>query len=256
MELDVLDRNCPVCGRMMYICDHRHRHFFTLDGPVHLVCKLNHCPDPRCPGHSKTKSPEIEPTIALPGWGIAWDVFCWIGHRRFSRHASIPQIRGELHDAFAIDLTVTGIANYIHRYQAMLAARQQDPEALRRHYQGVDSLILSIDGLQPEKGHETLYVVRELTGKRVWFAEALLSATADEVRRLIAQAKRWAEDSGQAGGPLDLGQAGCLRDRDRGGIPGRAAPLLRPTISSATWPSRSSKPTVMPRFRCVRRSAA
>ena len=54
-----------------------------------------------------------------------------------------------------------------------------------------------LTGLQPEKGHETLYVVRELTGKRVWFAEALLSATADEVRRLIAQAKRWAQDLGK-----------------------------------------------------------
>ena len=79
----------------------------------------------------------------------------------------------------------------------MLAARQQDPEALRRLYHGTDPLILSIDGLQPEKGHETLYVVRELTGKRVWFAEALLSATADEVQRLIAQAKQWAEDLGK-----------------------------------------------------------
>ncbi len=74
---------------------------------------------------------------------------------------------------------------------------QQDHEALRQHYQGVDSLILSIDGLQPEKGHETLYVVRELTGKRVWYAEALLSATADEVRRLIARAKQWAEGLGK-----------------------------------------------------------
>ena len=71
-ELDVLDRDCPACGRMMHICDHRYRHFFTLDGPVELVCKLNHCPDPRCPGHARTRSPEIEPTIALPGWGIAW----------------------------------------------------------------------------------------------------------------------------------------------------------------------------------------
>jgi hypothetical protein len=196
-ELDVLDRNCLVCGHMMHICDHRHRHFFTLDGPVHLVSKLNHCPDPRCPGHSKTKSPEIESTIALPGWGIAWDVFCWIGHRRFSRHSSIPQIRADLHDTFAIDLAITGIGNYIQRYQAMLAARQQDPEALRRHYREVDSLILSIDGLQPEKGHETLYVVRELRGKRVWFGEPLLSATAEEVRRLIERAKRWAEDLGK-----------------------------------------------------------
>ena len=34
--------------------------------------------------------------------------------------------------------------------------------------------------------------MRELAQKRVWFAEALISATADEVRRLIAQAKEWA----------------------------------------------------------------
>ena len=40
---------------------------------------------------------------------------------------------------------------------------------MRRQYEGVDDIILTIDGLQPEKGHETLYVVRELTQKRVWF---------------------------------------------------------------------------------------
>jgi len=55
----------------------------------------------------------------------------------------------------------------------------------------------SIDGLQPEKGHETLYVVRELSLKRVWFAEALVSSSADEVRRLIAQARVWAERLGK-----------------------------------------------------------
>ena len=55
--------------------------------------------------------------------------------------------------------------------------------------------------MQPEKGHETLYVVRELTQKRVWFAEPLISATADEVRRLIAKAKAWAEGLGK---PVEL----------------------------------------------------
>jgi hypothetical protein len=182
---------------MMHICDHRCRHFFTLQGPVRLNCRLNHCPDPGCPGHAHTKSPETEITIALPAWAIGWDVFTWIGHRRFARHWSIPQIRGELIDSYAITLSENAIALYIQRYQAMLAARQQDFEALRRDYQGVDQLILSIDGLQPEKGHETLSVVRELTGQRVWFAEALLSATAEEVRRLIARAKDWAEGVGK-----------------------------------------------------------
>jgi hypothetical protein len=193
LELDVLDRACPACGRMMHICDHRYRRLHTLEGPLQLICKLNHCPDRDCPGHARTKSPELEPTIAPPNWAIGWDVFCWIGHRRCSRHMAVPHIRSELQDTYAIQLSDDAIEKYIQRYQVMLAARQQDPHALRRAYESVDELVLSIDGLQPEKGHETLYVVRELTRKRVWFAAALISATAAEVQRLIATAKQWAQ---------------------------------------------------------------
>jgi hypothetical protein len=195
-ELDVLDRDCPVCGRMMHICDHRYRRVHTLDGPVQLICKLNHCPDRACPGHAKTKSPELELTIALPQVAIGWDVFCWIGQRRCSRHMAISLIRSELRDDYAIQLSEDAIDKSIRRYQVMLAARQQDPVSLRRRYPSGAEIILCIDGLQPEKGHETLYVVRELTQKRVWFAEPLLSATADEVRRLITKAKEWAESLG------------------------------------------------------------
>jgi hypothetical protein len=196
-ELDVLDRKCPTCGRMMHVCDHRSRRFHTLQGPVELTCRLDHCPDPDCPGHTQTKSPETEVTIALPKWAIGWDVFCRIGHRRCSRHMAIPLIRSELLDEYGIRLSDDSIARYIHHYQVMLAARQRDPEALRRQYQSVAEIILCIDGLQPEKGHETLYVVRELTRKRIWFAEPLLSATAEEVRRLILKAKQWAESLGK-----------------------------------------------------------
>src|SRR3954467_12010068 len=196
-ELDVLDRNCPVCGRMMDICDHRYRRFHTLDGPVQLICTLNHCPDPACPGPAKTKSPETEITLALPQMAIGWDVFCGIGHRRCSRHMAIPLIQSELPADYGIKLSQDAIDQSIRRYQVMLAARQQDPESLRRQYAAVAEIILCIDGLQPEKGHETLYVVRELTQKRVWFAEPLLSASDDEVRRLIVLAKAWAEAWGK-----------------------------------------------------------
>lgn len=215
-ELDVLDRDCPFCGRMMHVCDHRYRHLHTLQGPLELVCKLDHCPDPNCPGHLKTKSPETEITIALPKWAIGWDVLCWIGHRRCSRHWSIPQIQSELWDGYRIKISDDSLARYVRHYQIMLAARQQDPEALQRQYASTDKLILTIDGLQPEKGHETLYVVRELTQKRVWFAEALISATADEVRRLIAKAKQWAAMLGK---PVDL----WLSDKQDAFVTGIAA---------------------------------
>lgn len=215
-ELDVLDRDCPFRGHMMYVCDHRYRRVHTLDGPVQLVCKLNHCPDPRCLGHAKTKSPELEVTIARPQWAIGRDVFCWIGHRRYARHRSTSQIQSELWDEYGVKISDDSIARYIGHYQVMLAARQQAPEALRRQYDSVGEIILSIDGLQPEKGHETLYVVRELTQKRVWFAEPLISATADEVRRLIKQARAWAESLGK---PVVL----WLSDRQDAFVTGIAA---------------------------------
>jgi hypothetical protein len=40
-ELDVIDRVCVTCGRMMYICVVRYRRLHTLKGALQLVCKLN-----------------------------------------------------------------------------------------------------------------------------------------------------------------------------------------------------------------------
>jgi len=77
--------------------------------------------------------------------------------------------------------------------EARIAARHQGATQLAEAYRDQEALVLTIDGLQPEKGHETLYVVRELTQKRVWFAEVLLSSTAAEVQRLLARARAWVE---------------------------------------------------------------
>jgi prefoldin subunit 5 len=55
-------------------------------------------------------------------------------------------------------LSDDAIERYIHRYQQMLAARQHDSSQLAAAYAEVDAVILSIDGLQPEKGHETLLI--------------------------------------------------------------------------------------------------
>ena len=196
-DLDVLDRDCA------FLRAHDAHLRSSLSPLLHprrpsrTGLQAQPLPRSRLPRARQDQEPRDGTSIALPAWAIGWDVFCWIGHRRFSRHWSIPQICSRSARHLRHQAQRARIGLYIQRYQAMLAARQQDPEALRRQYQGVDEIILTIDGLQPEKGHETLYVVRELTQKRVWFAEPLLSATADEVRRLIAQAKRWAEDLGK-----------------------------------------------------------
>jgi hypothetical protein len=85
----------------------------------------------------------------------------------------------------------------LRRYQQMLAARQRDPQPLAAAYAAVDAVSLAIDGLQPEKGHETLYVVRALERNRVWLAAARLSSAAAEVQRRLVQARSWAAGLGK-----------------------------------------------------------
>jgi hypothetical protein len=89
-------------------------------------------------------------------------------------------------------LSDDAIARSIGLYQTMRAARQQAPERLVGIYKDIEALVLTIDGLQPDKGHETLYVVRELMSKRVWCAAPLLSSATSEVHRLLVLARQWA----------------------------------------------------------------
>jgi hypothetical protein len=138
-----------------------------------------------------------EMSIAPPFWTVSWDLFAWMGHRRLGRHWSVPQIRAELADTFSIHVSADLIEDYTTKYEVMVAAREGDTDLLVAQYEQEEDLVLSIDGLQPEKGHECLYVVRELNQRRVWFAEPLLSSSADEVRRLFERAKEIAERLGK-----------------------------------------------------------
>jgi len=198
LVLDVEPSCCAHCGAPLHVCDHRIHRIYTLEGPLELCCRLAHCSDRACPRRPHTLSPAAGLSLTLPGWLIGWDVFCFIGHRRFARHWSVPQVRDELLDSYRIKLSVAALCIYIRRYQAMVAARQQDFSLLRLAYRDIKSVVLSIDGLQPEKGHEALYAVRELNARRVWFAEALLSSSADEVRRLLVRAREFAQRLGKS----------------------------------------------------------
>lgn len=197
VELKVLDRVCRKCGRRMHVCGRRERRLFTMRGPLELRLEIVHCPDPSCAGYDCFVNPEGELSIAQPWWAVGWDVFAWMGHRRLSRHWSVPQIRHELRDGYDIELSEDAIEKHLRRYQTMLAARHQDLDLLRAEYADTESVVLSIDGLQPEKGHETLYVVRELVKKRVCFAEPLISSSEEEVRKLFVRAREWADQIGK-----------------------------------------------------------
>jgi len=101
LEPEFDDRFCAHCERFTYIYEHRDRRLFAKDdGPVHVVSKLAHCPDIDCPGHAEVIAPIAEMNLSPPHWMIDWKLFLWMGHRRFARSWSVPQIRSEIKDSW------------------------------------------------------------------------------------------------------------------------------------------------------------
>ena len=197
IALDGEDRWCRACGCALTVCAHRHRRLFTRNGPLPVVCQLAQCPERVCPAPPQTRSPEAATSLAMPWWVLGWDRVCGLGHRRVARPWSVGQIRVELADTDQLRLSDDASERSSHRDQQRRAARQHDPPRLAATYADVEAVLLAIEGLQPEKGHETLYVVRELEQRRVWFAEALLSSATAEVQQLLVQARSWAERLGK-----------------------------------------------------------
>lgn len=192
------ERVCAQCGVFTHVSDHKDRYLHSLRGPLHVVSKVACCPKKGCAGRAEKQVPAAqEMSIAPPYWSVSWDLFAWMGHRRFARHWSVPQIRAELKDRFRIEVSADLVEDYTAKYEVMVAARESDLPGLAEAYRGVPDVLLSIDGLQPEKGHETLYVVRELRAGRVWFAEPLLSSAAAEVQRLFERARDLAASMGK-----------------------------------------------------------
>ncbi len=129
LALDRDDRSCPECGRRMHVRCRRQPNILTLDVPLRLSVGLVQCRDKLCE-HMKLHNPEQESGYAMPRWGIGWDVFCWMGQRRFSRHWSVPQIRNELRDTYDLKLSDDAIEDHLASYQNMVAARHHDPQEL------------------------------------------------------------------------------------------------------------------------------
>jgi hypothetical protein len=186
---EAAERLCRFCGGPTWILETRKRWLKTLGGAKQAWIPVVGCRDAHCAGYGKRQTTPEEVQLAPPCWTVDWELFAWMGHRRFARHWSVPQIRNELMDAHGVEISDDAIEDYTAKYETMVAARESDIERLVAEYRDAPYIELSIDGLQPEKGHETLYVVREIVRKRVWFAAPLLSSAAAEVHRLIERAK-------------------------------------------------------------------
>ena len=179
-----LRQRCPACGRRMGIRYENRRTVATLNGLVHLRLKIRRCEDARCARHHRPYRPEGEGAIALPQHEFGLDVTALAGALRYREHRSVPEIHRVLlaRGVAACERTVT---NLLDRYDELVATVLDGPR--RAALAAQQRAILAIDGLQPDVGHEVLWVIRDCLSGQVLLARPLLSAVTAELAGLLRE---------------------------------------------------------------------
>jgi hypothetical protein len=188
LNLPALTRACPECGGPLWAAYMARRSVTTLDGTVRLRLQVRRCRNPRCPRHAVPLRPEQEGRYALPEHEFGLDVIALIGTLRHAQHRSTPEIHTEL-TRRGVSLCLRTVSNLLDRYDELLALSLADTERLRRVTATAGRVILAIDGLQPDVGHEVLWVLRDCLSGEILLARSLLSSTQDDLARLITEVK-------------------------------------------------------------------
>jgi hypothetical protein len=187
--LKPLLRHCPTCGETMWAAYHNYRTITTLKAVLGLTLQMRRCLNTACLQCRQPYRPEAEGRLALPKHEFGLDVIACVGQWRYGQHRSVPEIHQALVER-RVAVAPRTVTNLLERYDELVALSLQDTLRLQRITQVRGRVILALDGLQPDVGHEVLWVLRDCLSGEVLLARSLLSATQDDLAKLLQEVKR------------------------------------------------------------------
>lgn len=178
--------HCPDCGLRLWVAYHSRRTVVRLTGLCAVRLTVRWCRNPACDRYHRPIRPEAEGAVALPCYEIGMDVLALVGALRFGQHRAVAEIHQTLTDR-GVGLAPRSILNLVYRYEELVALRVGDLAAHAAQLQAQGEVVLALDGMQPDVGHEVLWVLRDCRSGTILLAQSLLSGREAELVGLIQQ---------------------------------------------------------------------
>ena len=188
---------CPICHTALkrdHILWHKQVTFST--GVKKLVSWAYRCPRVTCPGSQDIFKSRQAETLHLKYRRFSRELVVRIGYQRFWRHQTMYEIHDWLTQELHLAICAREVANLISDFLALLSAAQS--ARIRDKLRRLPGLIISIDGMQPEKGNDCLYIVREIQcGVTLLAANLVDSSQAALCTQLFDPLKALAQELGK-----------------------------------------------------------
>ena len=163
------------CGHHLRADYTNHRTLTTLGGVTRLNLTIRRGRNERGPAVRTPYRPEAEGRFALPRHEFGFEGIALVGRLRYREPRSIPEAQAHLVGRGVVIAERT-VRNRLDRYDELLAVTRTDDRRLRTVLADQKRGILGIDGLQPDVGHDVLWVVRDGLAGEILSAKSRLSA--------------------------------------------------------------------------------
>lgn len=186
LVLEPASRRCWACGGPLWVAYHSRRRVVTLAGLTDVRLVVRRCEAPRCPRFHQAYRPEAEGALALPQAELGLDVIALVGQLRYAECRSVPEIHRAL-TARGVALCERSVTNQLARYEELVALTLAHTPSALAPLAAQGGVVLALDGLQPDLGHEVLWVLRDALSGAVLLARSLLGAGEAELVVLIRE---------------------------------------------------------------------
>jgi len=168
----------------MWAAYHNYRTITTLATVLRLTLQIRRCTNSACSQFAKPYRPEEEGRLALPKHEFGLDVIALVGALRYAQHRSVPEIHHEL-ERRHMAIAPRTVLNLLARYEELVTLSLTDTARLKRLTHAQGRVVLALDGLQPDVGHEVLWGVRDCLSTEILCVQSLLSAPQADLTALL-----------------------------------------------------------------------
>lgn len=186
VRLTQLRETCVNCGERLWVASHAQRTLMTFCGLVQLTLVVRRCRNQECVRYHLPYRAEEEGAWALPHGECGLDIMTVIGQVCSGEHRSIPEIHQRLTQR-GVSIALRTVTDVLERDEALVALHLADEERLQERLKQQGQVILAIDGMQPDVGHDVLWVLRDGVSGEVLLARALLSRTQKDLATLLRE---------------------------------------------------------------------
>lgn len=162
----------------------------TLDGILKVTHGGYRCKNPECAAKDRTYRSAAADALALPKRTFGLDIVFLVGYLRLKKHQTIDEIHEEVSERLEEMGTSISRREIMYLFddfcKVMRAASDvvQDEE-WKKQVEENKGIIVSIDGIQPDKGNETIYIVRDALTGRMLAADNAIESSAERLKQIL-----------------------------------------------------------------------